>query len=93
MSKANLTGVIFAVLSLIGFTYFMVGGTHFSIQQWPVEAYQGLVFSIVWGMGVSPTIGHVYSALIVLTLVIVSFAIGHKMARLLSNNNSIKKNS
>ena len=84
MSKANLTGVIFAVLSLIGFTYFMVAGTHFPIQQWPIEAYQGLVFSIVWGMGVSPTIGYVYAALIVLTLVIVNFAIGHKLARLLS---------
>ncbi len=83
MNKPSIFGLVFSLLTLVGFTMFMVSGTDFPVWRWPYEAYQGLVFSVVWGLGVSPTIGYLFSAMVVVTIFVVSFAIGHKLARLI----------
>lgn len=82
MNRANLVGLLFTFASLAGAIFLLAADSHFTVIQWPYEAFQGLVFSIVWGFGVSATIGYVYAILITLTIAIVSYAIGHKVGRL-----------
>lgn len=81
MSRENFTGLLFVLISLADMTYLLAGDSHFPLLQWPYQAFQGLVFSLVWGFGVSTTVGYVYSVLITVTIAVISFAIGHKLAR------------
>ncbi|WP_430619702.1 hypothetical protein, partial [Vibrio cholerae] len=54
------------------------------IQQieWPYEAYQGLVFSFVWGFGVSAMVGYLLSILVFIGVAEVCFAVCHKISRI-----------
>lgn len=81
-SYATLSGVLTTLFGLASVSYLLVADADFVLIEWPYEAFQSLVFSIVWGFGVSKTVGYVYSALIVTTIAVVSFAIGHKLHRL-----------
>ncbi|HAS8304312.1 TPA: hypothetical protein I7792_21355 [Vibrio vulnificus] len=56
-------------------------GSHFPLLVWPYEAFQGLVFSFVWGFGVSTTVGYLFSIIVTVTVAVVSFALGHKLSR------------
>ncbi|WP_347369152.1 hypothetical protein, partial [Vibrio vulnificus] len=53
----------------------------FPLLVWPYEAFQGLVFSFVWGFGVSATVGYLFSIIVTVTVAVVSFALGHKLSR------------
>ncbi|EPX4135771.1 hypothetical protein ACW0FU_004311, partial [Vibrio vulnificus] len=55
--------------------------SHFPLLVWPYEAFQGLVFSFVWGFGVSTTVGYFFSIIVAVTVAVVSFAVGHKLSR------------
>lgn len=85
MKKENLFGLLAALVGLLGLTYLLAGDSHFPIDQWPYQALQGLVFSFVWGFGVSEIIGYAYSVMLILGVCIICFALGHKIARSLSS--------
>ncbi|ADV86442.1 hypothetical protein VVMO6_01420 [Vibrio vulnificus MO6-24/O] len=40
-----------------------------------------MVFSFVWGFGVSTTVGYFFSIIVAVTVAVVSFAVGHKLSR------------
>lgn len=86
MKKENLIGLVTALVSLLALIYLLAGDSHFPIIQWPYQALQGLVFSFVWGFGVSASVGYAYSILLTLGVCIIFFAIGHKLTRILTSS-------
>ncbi|RTZ16593.1 hypothetical protein EJ063_07290 [Vibrio aquaticus] len=88
MNRHSFSGLITSLACLMACIYLLASDTHFPVIQWPYEAFQGLVFSLVWGFGVSATVGYVYATLITVTLVTISFAIGHKISRITSKTNN-----
>ncbi|WP_159652514.1 hypothetical protein [Vibrio atypicus] len=81
MNKATAWGSATTLLTLIALIYLLAGDSHFPFWQWPYEALQGLVFSFVWGFGISEILGFAFSIGVFITVAIVSFAIGHKLGR------------
>ncbi len=57
-------GIVASLLGLSALIFTLMDGSHFPVIQWPYEAYQGLVFSFVWGFGVSATVGYLLSILV-----------------------------
>jgi len=88
MNKNVLCGILAALLGLTGLIFLLASDSHFAISQWPYEAFQGLVFSFVWGFGVSTIVAQVYSGLVVITVAVVAFAIGHKLSRFLASTDT-----
>ncbi len=58
MNRHNIIGFLSSVLSLSTLVFVIMDGSHFPLLVWPYEAFQGLVFSFVWGFGVSATVGY-----------------------------------
>jgi uncharacterized membrane protein len=81
---ATVCGVVSALLVLGSVSYVLVADANFALYQWPYQAYQSLVFSIVWGFGVSTHVGYAYSALVLLSIAVTAFAIGHKLYRVVT---------
>ncbi|MGR2898121.1 hypothetical protein [Vibrio vulnificus] len=79
MNRHNIIGFLSLVLSLSTLVFVIMDGSHFPLLVWPYEAFQGLVFSFVWGFGVSATVGYFFS--IIVTVAVISFAVGHKLSR------------
>ncbi|WP_047047000.1 hypothetical protein [Vibrio mexicanus] len=77
-----ISGLMAALLSLLALSYLMSSDSHFPIYQWPYQAFQGIVFSLVWGFGVSTTIGYLYALFIVVCVAVLAFACGHKIYRM-----------
>ncbi|NOH98823.1 hypothetical protein [Vibrio sp. 99-70-13A1] len=73
-------GIVSVLCGLFGASYLIVGGSHFPMSQWPQEAFQGLIFTIVWGFGVSKFVASAFSLLVFFTVGVVSYAIGFKLA-------------
>ena len=86
MIRHNLIGFLSSLFALVGLIFVMMDGSHFPLLQWPYEAFQGLVFSFVWGFGVSITIGYFFSIMVAVTVLVVSFALGHKLSRCFGRN-------
>ncbi|MFA0442817.1 hypothetical protein BCU70_21800 [Vibrio sp. 10N.286.49.C2] len=86
MNRHNIVGVLFALIALFLSVFFIVEGSQFSFYQWIPEAFHGLVFSFVWGFGVSTFVGYAYAAMTFVTIAVVSFAYGHKVSRLFSHS-------
>lgn len=86
MIRHNIIGFLSSLFVLSTLIFFMMDGSHFPLLQWPYEAFQGLVFSFVWGFGVSITIGYFFSIMVVVTVAVVSFALGHKLSRCFNRN-------
>ncbi|EEX92641.1 hypothetical protein VIOR3934_04619 [Vibrio orientalis CIP 102891 = ATCC 33934] len=86
MNKHIYFGSFTSLLGLLGLIILLTSDSHFPIAQWPYEAFQGLVFSFVWGFGVSTLVGHIYTIFVIVTVLVVSFAIGHKLSRLITRN-------
>ncbi|MCB5361140.1 hypothetical protein [Vibrio lentus] len=85
MNMRVLIGLIATFIGLFAMVYLIAGGTQFPIYQWPQEAYLGLVFSVVWGTGVAASVAYVFSALVFVTVAVVSYAIGYKIGGLFSS--------
>ncbi|WP_423229435.1 hypothetical protein, partial [Vibrio vulnificus] len=68
-------------VSLSTLVFVIMDGSHFPLLVWPYEAFQGLVFSFVWGFGVSATVGYLFSIIVTVTVAVVNFALGHKLSR------------
>ncbi|EGQ9279728.1 TPA: hypothetical protein I7759_22070 [Vibrio vulnificus] len=81
MNRHNIIGLLSSVLSLSTLVFVIMDGSHFPLLVWPYEAFQGLVFSFVWGFGVSTTVGYLFSIIVTVTVAVVSFALGHKLSR------------
>ncbi|EGR2724591.1 hypothetical protein DUG83_24630 [Vibrio parahaemolyticus] len=81
MNRHNIIGFLSSVLSLSTLVFVIMDGSHFPLLAWPYEAFQGLVFSFVWGFGVSATVGYLFSIIVTVTVALVSFALGHKLSR------------
>ncbi|HAS8570394.1 TPA: hypothetical protein I7778_22195, partial [Vibrio vulnificus] len=81
MNRHNIIGFLSSVLSLSTLVFVIMDGSHFPLLVWPYEAFQGLVFSFVWGFGVSATVGYLFSIIVTATVAVVSFALGHKLSR------------
>ncbi len=81
MNRHNIIGFLSLVLSLSTLVFVIMDGSHFPLLAWPYEAFQGLVFSFVWGFGVSATVGYLFSIIVTVTVAVVSFALGHKLSR------------
>ncbi|HDY7489437.1 TPA: hypothetical protein RQK89_004774 [Vibrio vulnificus] len=81
MNRHNIIGLLLSVLSLSTLVFVIMDGSHFPLLAWPYEAFQGLVFSFVWGFGVSATVGYLFSIIVTVTVAVVSFALGHKLSR------------
>ncbi|EOV9337036.1 hypothetical protein ACN5W2_004185 [Vibrio vulnificus] len=81
MNRHNIIGLLLSVLSLSTLVFVIMDGSHFPLLAWPYEAFQGLVFSFVWGFGVSATVGYFFSIIVTVTVAVVSFALGHKLSR------------
>ncbi len=80
MNRHNIIGFLSSVLSLSTLVFVIMDGSHFPLLVWPYEAFQGLVFSFVWGFGVSATVGYLFSIIVTVTVAVVSFALGHKLS-------------
>ncbi|MCC4815830.1 hypothetical protein BCU85_09990 [Vibrio lentus] len=85
MNMRVLIGLIATFIGLFAMVYLIAGGTQFPIYQWPQEAYLGLVFSVVWGAGVAASVAYVFSALVFVTVAVVSYAIGYKIGGFFSS--------
>ncbi|MDH5926844.1 hypothetical protein BCT35_16190 [Vibrio lentus] len=85
MNMRVFIGLIATFIGLFAMVYLIAGGTQFPIYQWPQEAYLGLVFSVVWGTGVAASVAYVFSALVFVTVAVVSYAIGYKIGGLFSS--------
>ncbi len=81
MNRHNIIGFLSSVLSLSTLVFVIMDGSHFPLLVWPYEAFQGLVFSFVWGFGVSAAVGYLFSIIVTVTVAVVSFALGHKLSR------------
>ncbi|MBW3695028.1 hypothetical protein EK599_04955 [Vibrio sp. T187] len=81
MNRTNLCSLIAALLGTIGLIYLVVGGSSFPIDQWPTQAFQDIVFSLVMGFGVSKYIAYAYATMIFVTVFTVSYALGHKFSQ------------
>ncbi|EOX4256199.1 hypothetical protein ACPF43_003616 [Vibrio cholerae] len=81
MNRSRMFGVVASLLGLSALIFTLMDGSHFLVIQWPYEAYQGLVFSFVWGFGVSAMVGYLLSILVFIGVAVVCFAAGHKISR------------
>ncbi|EGR1045565.1 MULTISPECIES: hypothetical protein [Vibrio] len=81
MNRSTMFGIMASLLGLAALIFTVMDGSHFPVIQWPYEAYQGLVFSFVWGFGVSATVGYLLSILVFIGVAVVCFAVGHKISR------------
>jgi len=81
MNIATIFGVLTSLLGLSGLIFVLVGDSHFPVSQWPHEAFQSLVFSFVWSLGVRDSVGYLASAIVVIVVLVVCFAIGYKLSR------------
>ncbi|EPA9953687.1 hypothetical protein [Vibrio cholerae] len=71
MNRSSIFGIVASILGLAALIFTVMDGSHFPVIEWPYEAYQGLVFSFVWGFGVSATVGYLLSILVFIGVAVV----------------------
>ena len=81
MDKARVFGLLASFFTLIGLIALLSAGSHFPVHQWPYEAFQGLVFALAWGFGLSVGLSYLVSTVFVLLLLIIAFITGTKASR------------
>lgn len=84
MNKTIVSGVLCGLVTVWGLILLLVGDSHFPIIEWPLEAVNGLVFSLVWGLGISQYLAYFISIMLFITLFSVGYAVGIKLYRWLS---------
>ncbi|WP_122034716.1 hypothetical protein [Aliivibrio sp. EL58] len=83
MNKATTMGMLISFLGLIGLITAMSIGSHFPIYQWPYEAFQGIAFSLSFGLGLSVSISYIVTCVLVFIAASVFFMLGAKLSRCL----------
>jgi len=80
MSRSMFFGIFSSILGLIGLIFLFTASSNLPVYQRPVEAFQGLAFTLVWGMGVPESLGYPAAALSVLAVPAVLFVVGKKIS-------------
>jgi len=83
MNKVRGFAVLTSLLALVGLIYLLASGSQAPVIQWPYEAFQGLVFTLAWVLGLPASISYLVAAFVVMIVLVVCFLIGHKFARCL----------
>ena len=83
MNKATIMGLFTSVLGLIGLIAALSIGSHFPIYRWPYDAFQGIAFSLAFGLGFSDTLSYVVTIILVFLVTVTFFTIGIKLSRFL----------
>ena len=83
MSRSMFFGIFLSTLGLIGLILLFTASSNFPVHQWPFEAFQGLVFTLVWAVGVPESLAYPAAALSVLAVLVVLFMVGKKISGLL----------
>ena len=83
MSKSVFFGIFSSILGLIGLILLFTASSNLPMHQWPLEAFQGLAFTLVWAVGVPESLGYLVAALSVLIVVTVLFVAGRAISKLL----------
>ncbi|MBJ6138142.1 hypothetical protein [Marinobacter litoralis] len=78
MNRSILFGICSSILGLIGLIFLFTASSNLPVHQWPVEAFQGLVFTLVWAVGVPESLAYPAAALSVLAVLAVLFVVGKK---------------
>ncbi|MEP3563136.1 MAG: hypothetical protein ABJM19_15840 [Marinobacter sp.] len=86
MKRSILFGIFSSFIGLICLVLLFAAGSNLPVSQWPFEAFQGLVFTLVWGMGVPESLGYLVSGITVLMVLAVFFAAGKRLSRLFLKN-------
>ena len=81
MNKARVIGVLTSLLTSIGLIHLLAAASQAPVVQWPYEAYQGLVFTLGWGFGVPESISYLVAAVLVISVLVVCYLLGHKLAQ------------
>ncbi|MBF7053098.1 hypothetical protein IOC61_07150 [Halomonas sp. KAO] len=81
MNQRTAIGLLTAVTGVALLVVVLNHGTHLPAYRWPWEAFQGLVFSFAWGLGVSPVLAYLLAALTFATVFIICFIPGYQVAR------------
>ncbi|MGF1692283.1 hypothetical protein [Photobacterium kagoshimensis] len=84
MNRMIASGVFGGLVPVFSLILLLAGDSHFPAIEWPFEAFQGLVFSLVWGLGISQYLAYFISAMLFITLFAIGYAIGCKIYRRLS---------
>lgn len=83
MNKVRGFAVLTSLLALVGLIYLLASDSQAPVVQWPYEAFQGLVFTLAWVLGLPESISYLVAAFVVIIVLVVCFLIGHKLARCL----------
>lgn len=83
MNKATIMGMVISFLALIGLITAMSTGSHFPIYQWPYEAFQGIAFSLSFGLGLPVSISYAVTCVLFVIIASVFFMLGAKLSRCL----------
>lgn len=83
MNKAIITGFFTSLLGLIGLIAALSIGSHFPMYRWPYDAFQGIVFSLAFGLGFSETVSYAVTSAFIFLIAIIFFIIGAKLSRFL----------
>lgn len=83
MHRSILFGIFSSILGLIGLILLFTASSNLPMHQWPLEAFQGLVFSLVWAVGVPESLGYFAAALSVLIVLVLLFVAGRIISKLL----------
>ncbi|MDD9194661.1 hypothetical protein PVK62_02280 [Aliivibrio sp. S3MY1] len=83
MNKATIMGMIISFLGLIGFITAMSIGSHFPIHQWPYQVFQGIAFSLSFGLGLPVIISYTVTCVLFFIVASVFFMLGAKLSHCL----------
>ncbi|MGF1753781.1 hypothetical protein L4C33_09310 [Vibrio makurazakiensis] len=90
MNKQIISSLAAAMLSIVGLIYLVVDSS-FPVSQWPVQAFNDIVFSLVMGFGVSKYVGYAYSGMLFVGVAVIAYAIGFKLSASFAPQNSNKQ--
>ncbi|MBR9869685.1 MAG: hypothetical protein GYB26_00930 [Gammaproteobacteria bacterium] len=83
MRRSMFFGIFSSILGLIGLIRLFTASSDLPVYQWPIEAFQGLVFTLGWAVGVPESLACPVAALSVLVVLAVLFVAGKKVSGLL----------
>ena len=83
MNKATITGVFVSLFGLMGGISALSVGSHFPIYRWPYEAFQGIAFSLAFGLGFSDNESYAVTCVVIFLVAIIFFMLGIKLSHFL----------
>ena len=81
MRKDVVIGLFCMVFSLLGVIFVLAGDSQTPVSHWPLEAFEGLVFSLAWGLGLSDLNAIVLSLMLINLFAFIAFVVGRQLSR------------